>query len=681
MKDRSKNNRLNSYINVHHRKAIRKAWFNFVNDRPAPDGSIRSEIMESWKRCRDYGVNPYLKSIPEILSKNERDQLISRNNILIKVYRENIKILVDCIKIMDFFIALLDKDGYILDMIGKGPIWSYCTQNIKTVVGCTAQESYLGTNVASIALQLDKPYEMVAEESYIQAFHPGISVAAPIHDANRIVNGCLAMVLSLETSLIHTHALAMITAFAGIIENQVQIIHSAEENDFLIRSLKSVMACMNEGVVIISKNDTIYHINIMAEKLFGIKLDDVVNQNVKNIIKNKTLHHAINNREQLTDQEIILDESPNKPRCLISSSPITSAKKEYLGSNLVFKEIKFAQDIINKNIRLKAHYTFDDIRGESQEIKEVIRVSRVMANSNSNVVIIGESGTGKEMIAQGIHNAGSSAQEPFVAINCAAIPYNLIESEFFGYEPGTFTGGLQKGKPGKLELVRGGTLFLDEINGMSIDMQAKLLRVLEEKKFQRLGSNKYVPLDARVVSATNQDLLEQVKHGTFRHDLYYRLSVVEIHIPPLRMRMKDIEILVHCFIEEKNRQLGRSIKGISKEAMEYLMSYHWPGNIRELRNWIERAINLVHGNILSVQDFPTPTKCIDIQRVSQFLDLKGREKEVSRLGLMEYNTIRTVLEDCKGNISQASKRLGISRATLYRKMRKYGIVVSLNVLS
>jgi transcriptional regulator with PAS, ATPase and Fis domain len=304
-----------------------------------------------------------------------------------------------------------------------------------------------------------------------------------------------------------------------------------------------------------------------------------------------------------------------------------------------------------------------------------------MANSNSNVVIIGESGTGKEMIAQGIHNAGSSAQGPFVAINCAAIPYNLIESEFFGYEPGTFTGGLQKGKPGKLELVRGGTLFLDEINGMSIDMQAKLLRVLEEKKFQRLGSNKYVPLEARVVSATNQDLLEQVKHGTFRHDLYYRLSVVEIHIPPLRMRMKDIEILVQCFIEEKNRQLGRSIKGISKEAMEYLMSYHWPGNIRELRNWIERAINLVHGNILSVQDFPTPTKCIDIQRVSQFLDLKGREKEVSRLGLMEYNTIRTVLEDCKGNISQASKRLGISRSTLYRKMRKYGIVVSLNVQS
>ena len=672
---------MNSPNEVHCRKAIKKAWLNFIETHTVQSGIIRPEIMESWIRCRDYGVDPYLQSLPNVLSKKQTDELISKNIALINAAQNILKSFYYYINSMDVIIVLMDKDGYILDTMGDGPIWKYSTHVMKAVVGRTADELYSGTNAPFMALLLDSPYEMVAEESYTQAFHPGLAVAAPIHNADGKINGCLGMAFSHETASRHPHTLAMTTALAGIIENQVQLIDSKEKTDFISRSLKSAMASMNEGLIIINEDDTILHMNMMAEKLLGVKLEDVANQKVSKVIKSEIILNTINNKQQITDQEIILDESPNRPRCLISSNPIISTKGKHVGCTLLFKEFKFVQSLMQKVVGLKAHYTFDDIWGDSQEIKDVIRVAHTVANSTSNVVILGGSGTGKELIAQSIHNAGFSASGPFLAINCAAIPYDLIESEIFGYEAGTFTGGLRQGKPGKLELVKGGTLFLDEINGMSMDMQAKLLRVLEEKQFQRLGGNKYIPLEARIISATNQDLLGRVKHGNFRDDLYYRLSVIEIYIPPLRVRKKDIEILVQRFIEEKNRQLGRAIKGISKEALEYLLSYQWPGNVRELKNWIERAVNLADGNILGMQDFPKPTSPGDFMQDIRFLNDGERGRGLPDLVLLERNTIRTVIEDCNGNLSRASKRLGIGRSTLYRKMDKYGIKMSKSVLS
>jgi transcriptional regulator with PAS, ATPase and Fis domain len=661
---------------LHHRKVIKQAWLNFVKNRPVQPGVIRPEIMESWIRCRDHGVDPYLKSLPDVLSKKQTDELISRNMSLINVARDILKRFYHYIKNMDVIIVLMDKDGYILDTMGDGPIWKHSTYVMEAVPGRPADESYSGTNAPFMALLLDKPYEMVAEESYTKAFHPGLTVAAPIHDAGGEINGCLGMAFSHETASRHPHTLAMVNALAGIIENQVQLIHSMEKTDFISRSLKSAMASMNDGLIIINKDDTILYMNTMAETLLGVKLDDVVDQKIGRIIRSDVILNTIRRRELMTDQEVILDESPGRPRCLISFNPIINSRRKHVGGTLFLKEFKFVQSLMQKVVGLKAHYTFDDIWGDSPEIGEVIRVAHAMANSTSNVVIIGESGTGKELIAQSIHNAGFSASGPFMAINCAAIPYDLIESEIFGYEAGTFTGGLRQGKAGKLELVKGGTLFLDEINGMSMDMQAKLLRILEEKQFQRLGGNKYIPLEARIISATNQDLLERVKHGNFRNDLYYRLSVIEIHIPPLRMRKKDIEILVQRFIDEKNRQLGKAIKGISGDALEYLLSYPWPGNVRELKNWIERAVNLAAGDILTRRDFPQPAGSGDVMQDIRFLHDGERGKGLSDL---ERTMIRTVIEDCKGNILQASRRLGIGRSTLYRKMDKYGISLSRNV--
>jgi len=294
------------------------------------------------------------------------------------------------------------------------------------------------------------------------------------------------------------------------------------------------------------------------------------------------------------------------------------------------------------------------------------------------VVLVGESGTGKEMLAQGIHNAGPWSKGPFLAINCTAIPHDLIESELFGYEAGTFTGGLRSGKSGKLELATNGTLFLDEVNGMSLAMQAKLLRVLEEKRFQRLGGKSYLYLDARIMAATNNDLREEIHNGNFRNDLYYRLNVFEIRVPPLRERKGDIRFLASVFCEQISRNLGKMAKGISPQAMACLDAYSWPGNVRELKNWIERAINLTEGPLLVPSDFPAekqPTEPLG-QRPSR---INHETPAPSHLGQMERETIRQVLEACGGNMTETAIRLGIGRSTLYRKLKKYGLAMARTV--
>ncbi len=634
--------------------------------------------MESWKRCKAWGLDPFKPAPPSSLSRAEIDDLLAKNCNLIAATNGVLRNIYNYLNSMDVIIMLADKNGYLLETMGEGPVWSYINEITDNAIGNCIHESFAGTNAPSMALILDKPYEVFAEEHYRETLHRCLCVAAPIHDKDGALIGCLDMTLDRKTALTHPHTLTMIIALAGIIENQLQLLHAMEENYFSSHSLKSAMASMNDGLIVISGDGSIVHINTMAEKLLGVELTHVANEKINNIINNKEIIDAIGKREPLMDQEVILNESASGPRCLLTITVITNVLGKYVGSTILLKEYKHVQRLIQKVAGPKAHFTFKDILGDSPEIKKVITMSRSVANSTSNVIISGESGTGKELIAQSIHNAGSYSGGPFIAINCASIPYHLIESEIFGYEAGTFTGGLRQGKPGKLELVKGGTLFLDEINGMSLDMQAKLLRVLEERQFQRLGGSKYIPLDARIISATNEDLHERIQHGNFRRDLFYRLSVIDIHIPPLRERKQDIDILTKQFIDEKNQQLGKAIKGVSKEALDYLLSYAWPGNVRELKNWIERAVNLAAGHVLVREDFPAYISAPDRGPVDQV----PQEKSAGGLQVVnafERDIIRKTLEECNGNILKTAKRLGIGRPTLYRKMNKYEITLSKHV--
>lgn len=319
---------------------------------------------------------------------------------------------------------------------------------------------------------------------------------------------------------------------------------------------------------------------------------------------------------------------------------------------------------------------FAGIIGTHPRIVRARKIAERVARGDSNVLLYGETGTGKEIFARAIHDASPRAKGPFIPINCAAIPEALMESELFGYEPGSFTGALSTGKVGMFEAAARGTIFLDEICDMSPMLQAKLLRVLQERKVQRIGGTRQISIDVRFITATNQDLEELVEEGLFRADLYYRLNVVTIHLPPLRERLSDVELLVNHFIPLLNLRCNASVTRIHPEVIRVFRKYHWPGNVRELQNALEHALNFSDGNELRAEHLP-PRILDAVQAQSD----KNRDSEPAEpkfdltdavLGA-EKSMLLHALERCKNNRTKTAKYLGIARSTLYEKLEKHGI--------
>ena len=316
-------------------------------------------------------------------------------------------------------------------------------------------------------------------------------------------------------------------------------------------------------------------------------------------------------------------------------------------------------------------YTFDNLIGRGERIKWLKREAQVAARTNSTILISGESGTGKELLAHAIHCASPRSNAPFIKVNCAAVPEHLLESELFGYEEGSFTGAKKGGKLGKFELADGGTIFLDEIGDMPLAMQAKLLRVLQEREVEKIGRTDVVRVDVRVIAATNKDLEQMVKEKEFREDLYYRLNVIDLHLPALRDRREDIPLLIEHFLKTLGTELGRKIKGITPQAENLLVQYDWPGNIRELRNSLERAIALSLNDVLDVEDFKglsgddVPVKptvpVMPVGTLAEAVEKAERETIKNALSYTNYNKVAT------------ARVLGVHRSLLYRKLKQLGL--------
>ena len=317
--------------------------------------------------------------------------------------------------------------------------------------------------------------------------------------------------------------------------------------------------------------------------------------------------------------------------------------------------------------QLDAKFGLDQIIGQSAAMQEVFETIRQVAPTRATVLVQGESGTGKELVAHAIHRLSPRARGPFIPVHCAALSQNLLESELFGHEKGSFTGATER-RPGRFELADGGTLFLDEVGEIDPSVQVKILRVLEEQVFERVGGQESLQVDVRLVAATNKDLKQMVAEGRFREDLYYRLYVVVIHLPPLRDRVSDIPLLAQHFIRSLAAQNNKDVEGLTPEAMDVLTSYGWPGNVRELRNVLERMVVLSRGNKLSVRDIPaairdhTPRRPAHLPGTSE-LSLQEAEKQM----------IIRALRASDGNRTKAAAQLGISRRTLHRKLNEYGL--------
>jgi transcriptional regulator with PAS, ATPase and Fis domain len=343
--------------------------------------------------------------------------------------------------------------------------------------------------------------------------------------------------------------------------------------------------------------------------------------------------------------------------------PIHTGAFKLLGSIVTMAEPKKMITIAKQIGGNYSKYEFSDIIGRDTHFVHQIRMAQIAAKTNSRVLIMGESGTGKELFAQSIHSHSYRCNGPFVAISCAAIPRDLIESELFGYKGGAFTGARSKGMIGKFELANGGTLFLDEINGLPLQLQGKLLRVLQQNEIMRLGDNRTIPIDVRIIAASNTDLADAVGQGHFREDLYYRLNVMEIFIPPLRERISDLERLIDHILVHQSQKLGLPPPKMTAQALQHLKSYDFPGNVRELENLIERAMLLSQGKSIKKEHLLIRNRRAGVCAGLQTRTIKDQYK----------NSILSALENNHKNVSKAARELKIARSTLYRKMREFGI--------
>lgn len=447
-----------------------------------------------------------------------------------------------------------------------------------------------------------------------------------------------------------------------------------------IEMLEDILNYAYEGYVLVDPEGRIVKMNY--EKLLGIKEEDAIGKPVEEVIENTRMHIVVK-----TGIKEIRDVQRIQGHDMITNRIPIIKENKVIGAvgTVLFKDISEVRELAHQLLDLQSKinkykgeieriegtkYSFDSIITRNPKMEYLKKVGRRAAETNSTVLITGESGTGKELFAHAIHRASYRRGEPFIAINCAAIPRDLLESELFGYDRGAFTGARREGKPGKFEQALGGTIFLDEIGDMPMEMQAKILRVLESKEFERIGSNKKIAFDARVIAATNENIEEAIKKGRFREDLYYRLNVISIEIPPLRERKEDIEPLAKNILDFLLQEMKLGGKEVSKETMKILKKYNWPGNVRELRNVLERAVNLATGKLILPEHLPERILSGNAHIGGDVEDIPLLEDVVAEA---EIEAIKKALILANGNKSLAAEKLGIHRTALYKKIDKYMI--------
>ncbi|MFO7781946.1 MAG: sigma 54-interacting transcriptional regulator [Spirochaetia bacterium] len=431
------------------------------------------------------------------------------------------------------------------------------------------------------------------------------------------------------------------------------------------RHTDAVLNSISEGVLTVDLDLSITSFNKAAEVITGENRWEAIGKHCCDVLRAEScrtrcpLRQTIETGEAIGGLQTTIATAAERGNAVqISASPLRNEDGRVVGGVLTFRDV----DAIERLRReLDGRYTLQDIIGKSAPMQRLFSLIPRIAESSSTAVIEGETGTGKELVARAIHNLSPRRAAPFIAINCGALPDSLLESELFGHKAGAFTDA-RKDKPGRFQLADGGTIFLDEISDISPAMQVRLLRVLQEGEVEPLGSVKPVPVEVRVIAATNRPLETLVKQGRFRDDLYYRIRVIHIVLPPLRQRKEDIPLLVDGIIAKFNQLQGKQVSGVSKEALNRLMLYHYPGNVRELENIIEQAFVLRPEGQIDVEDLP-----------QEFQDQLGASAVGGTLESLERSAIEAALRRNGGHRSKAAKELGIDPSTLYRKMKTLGI--------
>ncbi len=454
----------------------------------------------------------------------------------------------------------------------------------------------------------------------------------------------------------------------------------AREYKEKIRFYEAILDNIHNGVMITDQNGKIIFFSKTYGNFLGINPGDVLGKHCTEVLENTRMHLVaetgipeINQPQRIKDQDMVVQRIPVK----------IAGRGVVVYGQVMFKDVRDVHalskqlNLLESKVELyekeltslrSSKYTIDNIVGGSEAIQELKKLAIQAAQIQAPVLLMGESGTGKELFAHAIHYASKRRIYPFIRLNCAAIPKDLLEAELFGYEPGAFTGAGSKGKPGKFELAHRGSIFLDEISDLPLEMQPKLLRVLEDKETERLGGTRLTKSDFRLIAATHQNLQDLVEQGKFRKDLFYRLNVIPIQIPPLRERKEDIPLLAENLIQKFNREMGTKTVMMSREALEIFQNYYWPGNIRELSNILERILYTITGDTIQVGHLPIFMQSMASEPSRTQATLLKRLRED-----MERETLLHTLRLSKDNKNKAAKLLGIHRTSLYKKMKKFKI--------
>jgi transcriptional regulator of acetoin/glycerol metabolism len=654
-----------------YKDVILPVWKEFIAGRSQAE-SVRPQIVASWKRCRAAGVDPYSTAPHRKLDAQSFNRLLREKDQLIKVAKPFMANLYQFVQGSGFVVVLTDENGFIMEMFGdKDTLQNPTTEDFFR--GASWHETEAGTNAIGTALEMGAPIQVSGAEHFCCKHHGLTCSSAPIFDEERRIIGVLDMSGAFHAS--HLHTLGIVVAAAEAIMAQLSIRRKNQELAIINNRLINFFNAVSDGVLIVDKKGVVIEINPAAKAMFG---RDVLGTQVAKLFEYRAQSRGkvLGIGEPCSDVEVMVDTRDGLCYCLVSCDPIVTEQGAANGGIVILRPIKQVQNLVNRFGGYSATLQFKDIIGESPAIRDAIRLASLTATTNSNILLQGESGTGKEIFAQAIHNLSNQHNGPFVALNCGAIPRELIGSELFGYEEGAFTGARRGGKPGKFELAAGGTLFLDEVGDMPLEQQIAFLRVIQEKKVTRIGGDKTIPVNVRLICATNKNLLQEVEKGTFRQDLFYRLNVMAITIPPLRNRVEDIPLLFAHFLDKLGRDRGCEYYA-DPEVIGCLVGYAWPGNVRELQNVVERAASLAENGSITLQHLPAELFAPPAGKVyPSILPLQvadSREKRQKLARDAEKRKIQGLLNAHAGNVSRVAREMGVSRKTLYSKMRIYSI--------
>lgn len=637
------------------REDVKKMWKRFIFENELTD-KLSPIVKDSWIRSNQWKVDPF-----QPYGHIKKIQM-ERYKSLIDWSAPLMEGLYSIVKGSGFLVILCNEKGQLLKSIGDPNTLEKAAQ-IGFVEGADWSEQTMGTNAIGTSIVMDQPVQIFAEEHYSQICQSWTCSAAPIHDSKGRIIGVLNVSGPYEK--VHPHTLGMVVSAVRAIEYQLKLNENAEKNIMMQRFLEATTNNMKESILIIDTKGIIIKANDQLKKLLCLVQSCLEGKTIDELFTNKDI--VSNAPVSLHNQELHLKVKPTKTihHVMVDKIPIYK-DQQWIGSMIMLKEIEKVRQFVNHLSGNQAKITFDEIIGQHPYFIQKVNEAKLSAATDSNVLILGESGTGKEMFAQAIHNESKRKNKPFIAINCGGIPRDLLGSELFGYADGAFTGAKKGGSAGKFELADGGTLFLDEIGEMSLEMQVLLLRVIQEKEVVRIGGHKVIPVDVRIIAATNKNLREEVKKGSFREDLFFRLNVMPITLPPLRERKDDIPLLARHFIDRLSKKLNKPFPDIMPDFLQVLMQYDWPGNIRELQNILERTLNRSTKPILSAKDLP--------EEVYQMLPGQKKEEMCVNRDEMKKQSIIQALHLFNGNITKAAKHLGISRSTFYRQMKKFNIL-------